>query len=98
MLGVQTKKITIRSEEHTSELQSHDNRVCRLLLEKKIGEGYGLTEVTMMAHVSPPFQSRTRKPGTLGAPIFESEISFFFFKGGAPPQAGERAQAGVRGT
>src|SRR3954467_11432647 len=25
-----------RSEEHTSELQSHDNLVCRLLLEKKI--------------------------------------------------------------
>src|SRR3954462_10422246 len=25
----------IRSEEHTSELQSHDNLVCRLLVEKK---------------------------------------------------------------
>src|SRR3954464_15463183 len=25
-----------RSEEHTSELQSHDNLVCRLLLEKKV--------------------------------------------------------------
>src|SRR3954467_4644592 len=30
--GVQT---SARSEEHTSELQSHDNLVCRLLLEKK---------------------------------------------------------------
>src|SRR3954462_1969026 len=30
--GVQT---CARSEEHTSELQSHDNIVCRLLLEKK---------------------------------------------------------------
>src|SRR3954462_11193165 len=31
------KKIpyVVRSEEHTSELQSHDNLVCRLLLEKK---------------------------------------------------------------
>jgi len=28
-------KITNRSEEHTSELQSHLNLVCRLLLEKK---------------------------------------------------------------
>src|SRR5260370_30207571 len=27
--------ITMRSEEHTSELQSHLNLVCRLLLEKK---------------------------------------------------------------
>src|SRR3954464_5610953 len=31
--GVQT--CALRSEEHTSELQSHDNIVCRLLLEKK---------------------------------------------------------------
>src|SRR5690242_21303806 len=28
-----------RSEEHTSELQSHVNLVCRLLLEKKKSEG-----------------------------------------------------------
>src|SRR3954463_13725764 len=33
MTGVQT--CDLRSEEHTSELQSHDNLVCRLLLEKK---------------------------------------------------------------
>src|SRR5436190_13710689 len=30
-----TKKIPTRSEEHTSELQSHSDLVCRLLLEKK---------------------------------------------------------------
>src|SRR3954463_10090662 len=28
-----------RSEEHTSELQSHDNLVCRLLLEKQYQQG-----------------------------------------------------------
>src|SRR5438034_6246037 len=28
-------RITARSEEHTSELQSHSDLVCRLLLEKK---------------------------------------------------------------
>src|SRR5258708_22020030 len=28
-------KVTMRSEEHTSELQSPDHLVCRLLLEKK---------------------------------------------------------------
>src|SRR3954466_3992006 len=33
MTGVQT--CALRSEEHTSELQSHDNLVWRLLLEKK---------------------------------------------------------------
>src|SRR5438034_2868027 len=29
------KYVTLRSEEHTSELQSHSDLVCRLLLEKK---------------------------------------------------------------
>src|SRR5260370_7016313 len=29
------KEMAVRSEEHTSELQSHLNLVCRLLLEKK---------------------------------------------------------------
>src|SRR3712207_8686624 len=31
----QTARVTIRSEEHTSELQSRQYLVCRLLLEKK---------------------------------------------------------------
>src|SRR4051812_27571891 len=31
----EAKKLQLRSEEHTSELQSHVNLVCRLLLEKK---------------------------------------------------------------
>src|SRR2546430_5261166 len=34
-LGVQISKSAVRSEEHTSELQSQSNLVCRLLLEKK---------------------------------------------------------------
>src|SRR5690242_21530059 len=33
--GRETGTAAIRSEEHTSELQSHVNLVCRLLLEKK---------------------------------------------------------------
>src|SRR5690606_16380678 len=32
--------VTARSEEHTSELQSRENIVCRLLLEKKNGRHY----------------------------------------------------------
>src|SRR5438445_2700567 len=32
---IQFHKVTIRSEEHTSELQSRQYLVCRLLLEKK---------------------------------------------------------------
>src|SRR5205085_10504931 len=33
--GVNQTKAALRSEEHTSELQSQSNLVCRLLLEKK---------------------------------------------------------------
>src|SRR2546427_9018315 len=35
------RRCTARSEEHTSELQSQSNLVCRLLLEKKITDGAG---------------------------------------------------------
>src|SRR5690242_21606096 len=38
-------RIEIRSEEHTSELQSHVNLVCRLLLEKKKEANY-VTPIT----------------------------------------------------
>src|SRR2546430_10506625 len=34
-LDVKTALLNLRSEEHTSELQSQSNLVCRLLLEKK---------------------------------------------------------------
>src|SRR5690242_20817925 len=33
--SINAPQTTMRSEEHTSELQSHVNLVCRLLLEKK---------------------------------------------------------------
>src|SRR5690606_41536764 len=33
--GIERKGWAVRSEEHTSELQSRENLVCRLLLEKK---------------------------------------------------------------
>src|SRR2546430_14560793 len=33
--GAQERRKPVRSEEHTSELQSQSNLVCRLLLEKK---------------------------------------------------------------
>src|SRR3954466_13407040 len=54
--GVQT---CARSEEHTSELQSHDNLVCRLLLEKKH------TELSAAPHPTPPVphpRQRQRRP------------------------------------
>src|SRR5260370_22107140 len=41
-----------RSEEHTSELQSHLNLVCRLLLEKKKHARQGRGSFTMSSHAS----------------------------------------------
>src|SRR5690242_21474235 len=40
---------SFRSEEHTSELQSHVNLVCRLLLEKKKRVANVATEVTVIS-------------------------------------------------
>src|SRR2546430_13432144 len=39
-----------RSEEHTSELQSQSNLVCRLLLEKKKQHHRSLTNTSLIAH------------------------------------------------
>src|SRR5260370_15880350 len=45
------KNFSMRSEEHTSELQSHLNLVCRLLLEKKNHNIRQInTYVTLMMH------------------------------------------------
>src|SRR5260221_2221273 len=39
--------IPSRSEEHTSELQSHSDLVCRLLLEKKKNKQYMLSQIQL---------------------------------------------------
>src|SRR5690242_20947887 len=44
--NVTTGEHKLRSEEHTSELQSHVNLVCRLLLEKKNKKNHTLTAST----------------------------------------------------
>src|SRR2546427_6111586 len=41
---------TGRSEEHTSELQSQSNLVCRLLLEKKKNASQNYTKVSKIVH------------------------------------------------
>src|SRR5256886_13632842 len=54
---------TLRSEEHTSELQSQSNLVCRLLLEKKKKTitRHGQSYYTWNSHVSPHrLRDRTR--------------------------------------
>src|SRR3954463_265036 len=85
----------IRSEEHTSELQSHDNLVCRLLLEKTEGK----TLVAACDRMRSALRARAvgrRGPaaahhlGPQGCPCFQQWtrlhwIVVFFFKAGGPP-------------
>ncbi|MBN1091795.1 AMP-binding protein [Blastococcus sp. TML/M2B] len=63
----------------------------------KIGEGYGLTEVTMMATSNPSFLSGTRKPGTVGVPVFDTEISIRSLETGEALPQGERGEVCIRG-
>src|SRR3954464_16105683 len=50
---------SLRSEEHTSELQSHDNLVCRLLLEKK-KKNIVSTQVFVFTHALAHLATPTR--------------------------------------
>src|SRR5438477_7605240 len=50
-------KASVRSEEHTSELQSHVNLVCRLLLEKKKKKRIHMSDYKNKVHR----QSETRR-------------------------------------
>src|SRR3954467_146159 len=90
--GVQT---CARSEEHTSELQSHDNLVCRLLLEKNILQSDPSATVL-------EGRRHQREARALGAPQVCGVVCsrgsaaradwgsycsmfFFFLRGGPPP-------------
>jgi len=72
-------------------------RLQALLPNATIGEGYGLTEVTMMATGNPTSRSGTRKPGTVGVPVFDTEISIRSLEDGAEMPQGERGEVCIRG-
>ncbi|RBY87001.1 class I adenylate-forming enzyme family protein [Blastococcus sp. TF02A-26] len=73
------------------------DRLKALLPDAVIGEGYGLTEVTMQATGNPAFRSGTRKAGTVGVPIFDTEITIRPLGGGDPLPTGERGEVCIRG-
>src|SRR3954467_847248 len=87
--------LPIRSEEHTSELQSHDNLVCRLLLEKKKKNKQAQSSATRTCSGLPRHAHRTRlHPPTvsslprpsLSRSYRNSSLFFFFFLNNpAPP-------------
>src|SRR3954462_1176664 len=92
--GVQT--CALRSEEHTSELQSHDNLVCRRLLEKKSA---AVTERATENDRSSAVTGRaertdtSRPPPRRDLPSAPRAFSAFplpfllFFEGAGPPRA-----------
>src|SRR5436190_13815181 len=45
LTGALGRMVAFRSEEHTSELQSHSDLVCRLLLEKKKGHLLSINKI-----------------------------------------------------
>src|SRR5438552_9826865 len=64
-LPVRTSRRAVRSEEHTSELQSPDHLVCRLLLEKKKATQSALPPTQRQcAPIAPTFgrTNATRRP------------------------------------
>src|SRR3954462_7821782 len=72
------RRARVRSEEHTSELQSHDNLVCRLLLEKKpdtLPSGCQLPSCPISKTASWPRPAPSRP-----------NISLFFFKDPPPTE------------
>src|SRR3954465_2718789 len=84
-----------RSEEHTSELQSHDNLVCRLLLEKKKNNTSGhktntlwLPQSRATSPAPSPWWRRLAVDACLTARGRGSalECSFFFFNDPATPE------------
>src|SRR3954465_3890616 len=89
------QKCALRSEEHTSELQSHDNLVCRLLLDRKHTPELQshdnlvcrllLERKNTRAHQRAgggPARPREQAP----APSVEVCAFLFFFKESAPPR------------
>ncbi|WP_236795757.1 class I adenylate-forming enzyme family protein [Amycolatopsis sp. GM8] len=63
-----------------------------------ISEGYGLTEVTMGATSGPTFRSGQGKPGTVGVPVFDTEVKLVPVEGGEDPlPTGEQGEVCIRG-
>jgi long-chain acyl-CoA synthetase len=69
----------------------------RRLPDAVISEGYGLTEVTMAAVLSPTWRSRVRKVGSVGAPVFDTEVKIVPVEGGDPLPPGTHGEVCLRG-
>src|SRR3954467_12654502 len=83
-------RVCMRSEEHTSELQSHDNLVCRLLLEKKAERVGAPPHCTVEPRPRPPsisevhsrvaFVTVQRRPSRAARPAPVGVLFLFVFE------------------
>src|SRR3954466_7043632 len=93
---MRSSDVCSRSEEHTSELQSHDNLVCRLLLEKKTNDAIPAARADAAAGTVEAVVAEARRALKLGglSPTARrarrlAAISLycsFFLKERAPPE------------
>lgn len=67
--------------------------------EVVVAEGYGLTEVTMVATQAPLSRSGVRKPGTVGPPVYDTEVRIVDAAASdlEPLPAGEPGEVCIRG-
>ncbi|GGS31428.1 class I adenylate-forming enzyme family protein [Actinokineospora fastidiosa] len=72
-------------------------RLRALAPEAVIAEGYGLTEVTMGATMTPTHRSGTHKPGAVGLPLFDTTVRIMSLDGDGPVATGERGEVWIRG-
>ncbi|WP_127783566.1 AMP-binding protein [Rhodococcus sp. X156] len=61
-----------------------------------VTEAYGLTEVTMMATSNPSWRSGTRKVGTVGVPVFQTQVRLVDVDG-SDVADGESGEVCIRG-
>src|SRR4029434_2808335 len=84
--------VCVRSEEHTSELQSHLNLVCRLLLEKNTQQLPTPNTLTRRyAHIPTHRHAHTHTKHTSARPLSQPPYTYtplfsFFFKNTDPPE------------
>jgi long-chain acyl-CoA synthetase len=62
-----------------------------------IAEGYGLTEMTMGAVIAPSYRSGLRKVGSVGRPVFDTELKVVDQDSEEPLPSGQEGEVCLRG-
>lgn len=76
---------------------SHIQAIRKRFPAATITEGYGLSEATMGVTIGPTWTSGRGKPGTVGVPVFDTEIRLLDPDTGQTPAPGDSGEILVRG-